>query len=59
MALISIHSFTPLFIFTPYISASTRTSGLKKLDYSQLHFGKGHFAFNPIRLSRYAKKDVS
>ena len=49
------HIFPPCHIFA-YISANTRTSALKKLTFPNYKFGKGQYAFYPIKLSRFAEK---
>ena len=42
-----------------YICANTRTSVLKRnLTFPNYKFGKGQYAFHPIKLSRYAEKMI-
>ena len=48
-----------IIIFTllgPGIQANTRTSALKKLDFSSYEFGKGQYTFYPVNFSRFAEK---
>ena len=40
-----------------YNSANTHTSVLKKLTFPNEEFGKGQYAFDPIKLSRFAEKN--
>ena len=40
-----------------YNSANTHTSVLKKLTFPNEEFGKGQYAFYPIKLSRFAEKN--
>ena len=60
-----IYKFAILTLFAPggppcrvvaYDWANTRTSVLKKLDFSQYEFRKGHYAFYPIKMSRFGEK---
>ena len=42
-----------------YICANTPTSVLKKnLTFPNYKFGKGKYAFHPVKLSRYAEKMI-
>ena len=50
-----------IIIFTllgPGIQANTRTSALKKLDFSSYEFGIGHYAFYPMKLSGFAERKI-
>ena len=40
-----------------YNRANTHTSVLKKLTFPNEEFGKGQYAFYPIKLSRFAEKN--
>ena len=46
--------FRPLFV---YNCANTHTSVLKNLTFPNYKFGKGNYAFYPIKLSRFAEKN--
>ena len=46
-----------LTLLGPYTSATTCTSALKNLTFPNYKFGKGKYAFYPIKLSRFAEKN--
>ena len=45
-----------LTLLGPYTSATTCTSALKNLTFPNYKFGKGQYAFHPIKSSRSPKK---
>ena len=47
----------PLCHVFAHICPNTRTSALKKLDFSHFEFGKGQYTFYPVKLSRFLKKN--
>ena len=52
-----INDLNGLTLLGPYTSANTRTSVLKNLTFPNYKFGKGKYAFYPIKLSRFAEKN--
>ena len=51
-----INKVNGLTLLGPYTSATTRTSALKNLTFPNYKFGKGKYAFYPIKLSHFAVK---
>ena len=52
-------ALNPICHINAYICANARTSALKNLTFPNFEFGIGHYAFYPMKLSRFAEKKYS